>query len=195
MSFRDELNSIRPDMKMISEQEVYEKILYREYEKIKEKIKEDAKIQVYKNILVGKTRLSRWNIHIEDKEYNRIQVKTARMYKIENDCHGGGWLELNGEVTKQIINKHLLSKYANVSVSLTEIGRQYVRDLKEIAKADDITFSFYPYLSGTENMEVELSEFDIFEKINLDDAIYRLEGRSDLKRIHSGVNVHYEIEL
>ena len=30
MSFRDELNSIRPDMKMISEQEVYEKILYRE---------------------------------------------------------------------------------------------------------------------------------------------------------------------
>ena len=42
MSFRDELNSIRPDMKMISEQEVYEKILYREYEKIKEKIKEDA---------------------------------------------------------------------------------------------------------------------------------------------------------
>ena len=68
MSFRDELNSIRPDMKMISEQEVYEKILYREYEKIKEKIKEDAKIQVYKNILVGKTRLSRWSIHIEDKE-------------------------------------------------------------------------------------------------------------------------------
>lgn len=77
MSFRDELNSIRPDMKMISEQEVYEKILYREYEKIKEKIKEDAKIQVYKNILVGKTRLSRWSINIEDKEYNRIQVKTA----------------------------------------------------------------------------------------------------------------------
>ena len=31
MSFRDELNSIRPDMKMISEQEMYETILYERY--------------------------------------------------------------------------------------------------------------------------------------------------------------------
>ena len=41
MSFRDELNSIRPDMKMISEQEMYETM--------KNWIKEDAKTKVYKN--------------------------------------------------------------------------------------------------------------------------------------------------
>lgn len=35
MSFRDELNSIRPDMKMISEQEMYETILYETYEEMK----------------------------------------------------------------------------------------------------------------------------------------------------------------
>lgn len=44
MSFRDELNSIRPDMKMISEQEMYET-----YEEMKNWIKEDAKTKVYKN--------------------------------------------------------------------------------------------------------------------------------------------------
>ena len=33
MSFRDELNSIRPDMKMISEQEMYETILYEKMQK------------------------------------------------------------------------------------------------------------------------------------------------------------------
>ena len=49
MSFRDELNSIRPDMKMISEQEMYETILYETYEEMKNWIKEDAKRKVYKN--------------------------------------------------------------------------------------------------------------------------------------------------
>ena len=49
MSFRDELNSIRPDMKMISEQEMYETILYETYEEMKNWIKEDAKTMVYKN--------------------------------------------------------------------------------------------------------------------------------------------------
>ena len=47
MSFRDELNSIRPDM--ISEQEMYETILYETYEEMKNWIKEDAKTKVYKN--------------------------------------------------------------------------------------------------------------------------------------------------
>ena len=42
MSFRDELNSIRPDMKMISEQEMYETILYETYEEMKNWIKEDV---------------------------------------------------------------------------------------------------------------------------------------------------------
>ena len=45
MSFRDELNSIR----MISEQEMYETILYETYEEMKNWIKEDAKTKVYKN--------------------------------------------------------------------------------------------------------------------------------------------------
>ena len=49
MSFRDELNSIRPDMKMISEQEMYETILYETYEEMKNWIKEDAKTKVNKN--------------------------------------------------------------------------------------------------------------------------------------------------
>ena len=80
MSFRDELNSIKPDMRILSEQEVYEKLLYREYKRIKEEIKEDAKIQVYKNLLTGKVRMLKNIIRsgIEDKEYNRIQVKNSR---------------------------------------------------------------------------------------------------------------------
>ena len=49
MSFRDELNSIRPDMKMISEQEMYETILYETSEAMQNWIKEDAKTKVYKN--------------------------------------------------------------------------------------------------------------------------------------------------
>ena len=49
MSFRDELNSIRPDMKMFSEQEMYETIVYVTYEELNNWIKEDAKTKVYIN--------------------------------------------------------------------------------------------------------------------------------------------------
>lgn len=60
MSFRDELNSIRPDMKMISEQEMYETILHEIYEKIKNNIREDAKIKVYNNKLTGVVDWEKW---------------------------------------------------------------------------------------------------------------------------------------
>ena len=61
MSFRDELNSIRPDMKMISEQEMYETILYETYEEMKNWIKEDAKTKVYNNILTGVVTSLNWH--------------------------------------------------------------------------------------------------------------------------------------
>lgn len=199
MSFRDELNSIKPDMRILSEQEVYEKLLYREYKRIKEEIKEDAKIQVYKNLLTGKVRMLEKIIRsgIEDKEYNRIQVKNSRFYKIGDREYDRRDIDLNEEVTTQIINKHFFSNYADVSVSLTEIGRQYIKDLTEMVKADDITFSFYPYLSYSR--EIELSGFDVFEKINLEDIVNKPMGerKIDLKKcnINSGVNIHYEIML
>lgn len=193
MSFRDELNSIRPDMRMLSEQEVYyEKILYATYKDIKEKIKEDAKVKVYGNRLTGKTKcnLDRCIFCLSPEEYNRVEVKDSSLYKID-----GSSISLNGKMTKHVIKKRLFSTYANACVSLTDIGKKGIKDLKEIARTDDITFSFYPYLSGTEDMEVELSGFDIFEKINLADAIYTTGGSPDLKWMHSGINVHYEIEL
>lgn len=193
MGFRDELNSIRPDMRMLSEQEVYyEKILYVRYKYIKEKIKEDAKVKVYGNRLTGKIKLNLdcWNFNLSPEEYNRVEVKDSSLYKID-----GLSISLNGKMTKHVIRKRLFSTYANACVSLTDIGKKSIKDLKEIARTDDITFSFYPYLSGTEDMEVELSGFDIFEKINLADAIYTGGGNPDLKGIHSGINVHYEIEL
>ena len=43
MSFRDELNSIRPDMKMISEQEVYEKFFIENTKRLKKKLKKMRK--------------------------------------------------------------------------------------------------------------------------------------------------------
>ena len=83
MSFRDELNSIRPDMKMISEQEVYETLLDKEYERIKNIIREDAKTKVYKNKLMGRVpTIGGGYRYITTKEYNRMQENLHYMKHI-----------------------------------------------------------------------------------------------------------------
>ena len=194
MSFRDELNSIRPDMKMISEQEMYKIILYETYEEIKSWIREDAKQKVYKNKLTGKVPLVSCEKSMTTKEYNRIREKESSLYKIYIGSEGNVTVLLKNETTECVVKRCLFSNYANVSVSLTPIGKKYVNDLMELAKGDDISFNFKPRIG--EYKWIPLSKFGVTEKINLEDIMYVAKGdKPRLDRIRGNIDIYYEIEL
>lgn len=194
MSFRDELNSIRPDMKMISEQEMYETLLDKEYESIKNRIREDAKTKVYKNKLMGKVPTMGCYRYITTKEYNRMQEKGSSLYETHINGEGDISVALKGKITECVVKRCLFSNYANVSVSLTPIGKKYVNDLMELAKRDDISFNFRPRIG--EDEWIPLSKFDVTEKINLEDIMYIAKGdKPRLDGICGRIDIYYEIEL
>lgn len=195
MSFRDELNSIRPDMKMISEQEVYETLLDKEYERIKNIIREDAKTKVYKNKLMGRVpTIGGGYRYITTKEYNRMQEKESSLYETHINGEGDISVALKGKKTECVVKRCLFSNYANVSVSLTPIGKKYVNDLMELAKRDDISFNFRPRIG--EHEWIPLSKFDVTEKINLEDIMYIAKGdKPRLDGICGRIDIYYEIEL
>ena len=183
MSFRDELNSIRPDMKMISEQEMYETILHEIYEEIKNNIREDAKTKVYNNKLTGVVYWERWigyRKYVDKKEYNRIQEKESLLY--ENG--EGRYFCLKRRITECTVKKCLFSNFGNVTVSLNSIGKKYVDDLIELGREDGISFSFKPIVCNT-----RFSKFNVPDKVNLDDIHYR-KGETYVR-----LNIYYEVEL
>ena len=183
MSFRDELNSIRPDMKMISEQEMYETILHEIYEKIKNQIREDAKTKLYNNILTGVVTSLNWHDYrkwVDSKEYNRIQEKESLLYEEEeSQCFC-----LKKRITECTVKKCLFSNFANVTVSLNSIGKKYVDDLIELGREDGISFSFKPIVRTT-----RFSKLNVPEKVNLDDIHYR-KGET-----YGELDIYYEVEL
>ena len=107
---------------------------------------------------------------ITTKEYNRVQEKESSLYEVHRDSEGDIFVALKNETTECVVKKCLFSNYANISVSLTSIGKKYVNDLMELAKRDDISFNFRPRIGYRE--WISLSKFDVTEKINLEDVTY-----------------------
>ena len=66
---------------------------------------------------------------ITTKEYNRVQEKESSLYEVHRDSEGDIFVALKNETTECVVKKCLFSNYANISVSLTSIGKKYVNDL------------------------------------------------------------------
>ena len=140
---------------------------------------------------MGKVSMVHHSRRITTKEYNRVQEKESSLYEVHRDSEGDFFVALKNETTECVVKKCLFSNYANISVSLTSIGKKYVNDLMELAKRDDISFNFRPRIGYRE--WISLSKFDVTEKINLEDVTYIMKGTKPI--ISAQIDIYYEIEL
>ena len=135
---------------------------------------------------MGKVSMVHHSRRITTKEYNRVQEKESSLYEVHRDSEGDIFVALKNETTECVVKN-----YANISVSLTSIGKKYVNDLMELAKRDDISFNFRPRIGYRE--WISLSKFDVTEKINLEDVTYIMKGTKPI--ISAQIDIYYEIEL
>ncbi len=78
---------------------------------------------------MGKVSMVHHSRRITTKEYNRVQEKESSLYEVHRDSEGDIFVALKNETTECVVKKCLFSNYANISVSLTSIGKKYVNDL------------------------------------------------------------------
>ena len=126
---------------------------------------------------MGKVSMVHHSRRITTKEYNRVQEKESSLYEVHRDSEGDIFVALKNETTECVVKKCLFSNYANISVSLTSIGKKYVNDLMELAKRDDISFNFRPRIGYRE----------------LEDVTYIMKGTKPI--ISAQIDIYYEIEL